>query len=72
MYLTSLHLFMLLPTFYGAVYLKIGQIQTALGQFLSFQLGREKKFTAITDIPTFTDIFSFLRIHWGIQDGKLF
>lgn len=72
MYLTSLHLFMLLPTFYGAVYLRIGQIQTALGQFLSFQLGREKKFTDIIDIPTFTDIFSFLRIHWGTEDGKLF
>ena len=41
--MASLHLFMLLPTFYGAGHLKIGQIQTALVQFLSFQLVREKK-----------------------------
>lgn len=50
---------MLLPPFYGAGHLKIGQIQTALGQFLSFQLVREKMFTDITDIPTFAEIFPF-------------
>lgn len=51
--------------------LKSGQTENALGQFISFPLVREKKFTDITDKTIFAEL-SFL-YPWEIQyGGKVF